>query len=179
MLCCFLVTCYMDMEWTVQDLKIFPLTKIPSTFSRLPLPLNASFTHTCTLLLTHTPHSDSHASTIPSSHTIIPSPLPKHTSHTDPKARRLGRLLASNVMELAEEKIPQLYIPPSSSFDQYLRTLRAQPPNYRQTGLGSCNEVTILGVIFMVSFYLFFTLFIDPCLLIKSHQQKNISSHFI
>jgi hypothetical protein len=140
-------------EWTVQDLKIFPLTKIPPTFSRLPLPLNAS-THT-----SDTPHSDSHAYTIPSSHTIIPSQLPKHTSHTDPKARRLGRLLASNVMELAEEKIPQLYIPPSSSFDQYLRTLRAQPPNYRQTGLGSCNEVTIFGVIFMVSFYLFFTFY--------------------
>ena len=60
---------------------------------------------------------------------------------TDPRARRLGRLLAANIFQLVEEKIPQLYIPPSSTYDQYLRGLRSLPASLRQTGAGSCNTV--------------------------------------
>lgn len=67
---------------------------------------------------------------------------PVSPDSSDPRARRLGRLLAANVLQLVEEKIPQLYIPPSSTYDQYLRGLRALPASYRQTGAGSCNEVS-------------------------------------
>lgn len=73
-------------------------------------------------------------------HCLPSYPVSPHSS--DPRARRLGRLLAANVLQLVEEKIPQLYIPPSSTYDQYLRGLRALPASYRQTGAGSCNEVS-------------------------------------
>ena len=68
---------------------------------------------------------------------------------TDPRARRLGRLLLSNVMELNTDSIPQFSIAPSSSFDQYHRTLRATVPPFKQTGKGSCNEVNTIILIFI------------------------------
>ena len=81
---------------------------------------------------------------------------------SDPRARRLGRLLASNVMDLTEEKIQQLYIPPSSTFDQYLRTLRAQPPSVKQTAWGSSNEVrTYVWVsMFVVGVYIYIYIYV-------------------
>ena len=50
----------------------------------------------------------------------------------------------SNVMDLNTESIPQFSIAPSSSFDQYHRTLRATLPPFKQTGKGSCDEVNNL-----------------------------------
>jgi hypothetical protein len=44
----------------------------------------------------------------------------------DPRARRLAKLLASGVLDLQEEKVTQLSIAPSTSYDQYHRMLRAQ-----------------------------------------------------
>jgi hypothetical protein len=58
----------------------------------------------------------------------------------DPRARRLGKVLSSGVMDLQEEKFGSLNIAPTSVYDQYHRLLRSNTATVKQTGGGSNTE---------------------------------------
>jgi hypothetical protein len=72
----------------------------------------------------------------------------------DPRARRLGKLLSSGVLDLQEEKISQLNIISSSAYDQYHRVLRSQTPLMKQSGEGSSAVVCMYMNVYMyISIY--------------------------
>lgn len=58
----------------------------------------------------------------------------------DPRGRRLVKLFQSGVLDLQEEKINQLNIAPTSTYDLYLRMLRSQNSTIKQVGVPNDEE---------------------------------------